>query len=714
MQKTRKAKRFIVLLALMLLVFGCLPSSAASILGFDLDSLWWGICSGLMEIIDWLGQGFNFLVGAETIDVSGNGGNGANIGNLFVTLFNGADDGAVSMTDLYLYLMVGCVLFMLVFVAIGSIKAQFSKSPTDSLQNIGSKSLFALLKMLFIPTVFFVALQAMGAIFEFLIAVMTKGTKSNSIAQALCDACFTKPANPAMQMDLVFHSDYETLSKYVDYGAEFNYLMCFLAACFLLVTLVTVSISLTKRIIEVFFYYLSAPIAICRTPLDDGKSFELWKENVIAKLLSAGGIIICMYLYYGILPQFIDAVDVWVKDDVTGSREVIGKVIKILFIIGGSAVPASASMLMAQLISQGAGQNEANNMMHTQQMLGNALRLGTSIADHASRGVLSGVLGGAGQAGNAMKGAAGALGATPALLGGKSGGGAAAAITNAVSGGGGAAGGAHVPGAMAMAAAMGGTLSNVAKGAASAASGATTTAAAPKLERAASGAAVSSMPGFKGTVGGFLKKAGSNIGAAWSGGSQKIQQTTPFTGTAGKIGAAIGVGIRGTVGTALAIPRALGSTVATKFGESKMGRHLANRRTEKTASRTIAKQEAQRARIQQRNDGKYSGLERAMGGDGDGKTQSTSAYMRDKLAQYEDRAAKIERFLDKKGWSEEGKQAYRQANLKKEADRISAYADVAHGHMDEDALKRFKNFYEGMRSSLYGEKPGSGDEGGQA
>ena len=103
-----------------------------------------------------------------------------------------------------------------------------------------------------------------------------------------------------------------------------------------------------------------------------------------------------------------------------------------------------------------------------------------------------------------------------------------------------------------------------------------------------------------------------------------------------------------------------------------------------------------------------------MRGDGDGKTQSTSAYMREKIAQYEDRAAKIERFLDKKGWSEEGKQAYRQANLKKEADRISAYADVAHGHMDEDALKRFKSFYEGMRSNLYGEKPNSGDEGGQA
>ena len=48
------------------------------IFGFNLDTLWWGICRGLMQIIDWLGQAFNFLIGADMTDANGNGGTGSN------------------------------------------------------------------------------------------------------------------------------------------------------------------------------------------------------------------------------------------------------------------------------------------------------------------------------------------------------------------------------------------------------------------------------------------------------------------------------------------------------------------------------------------------------------------------------------------------------------------------------------------------------------
>ena len=108
---------------------------------FNLDNLWWDICSGFMQIIDWLDQAFSFLIGAVPMTENGTGGQSENISNLFVAIFNG-DNGGVSMTKLYLYIMGACVLLLGAFVAIGAIKSQFTKDATDSLAQIGEKTLF--------------------------------------------------------------------------------------------------------------------------------------------------------------------------------------------------------------------------------------------------------------------------------------------------------------------------------------------------------------------------------------------------------------------------------------------------------------------------------------------------------------------------------------------------------------------------------------------
>lgn len=661
------------------------------VLGLDLDKLWWNISSGLMEIVDWLGKAFNFLVGADTIDASANQGQGDNISNLFVTIFNG-NKGTANMTKLYLGIMLGCIAFLCIFVAIGAVKAQFTKGATDSLQNIGVKSLFAIVKMVAIPVVFFIALQAMGVIFQFLIGVMSQGSNSSSLAQSLCEACYTGTG------DIAFNMDYDELSRLVETGGEFNYLLCILASAFLVVTLVTVSITLTKRIIEVFFYYLSAPIAICRTPLDDGKSFELWKENVVSKLLSAGGIIICMYLFYAIIPLFNGAVTTWQAADVTGKRDVLANVLKILFVIGGSCVPASASMLMAQLISQGAGQNESNNMMHTQQMMGNATRLATAVGSHG----LLGALGGGGKAGAALtKGVGGGvsnlLSGAFGLGSGGSGGGASAMTNGAVAGG--IANAAARTGAAAMAAFSGnggGASPSAAPGGSSGGSSAS---------RVASGTSVKS-------GGGFFSNVKNNAISAWKGAGSKIANTSPFLGVAGKAGALLGAGIRGLAGTVMAAPKAAVQSLKGKIGSTKPFRHLSNKMQERRDARRIKSQGRLEEKASKRTTGKYSNLDRAMELDRqNGGKSNTSEYMLQKMSNYQARADKVEAFLDKKsGWSDERKQEYRRSQLGNEANRISAYADAAHGSMNEQSIARFKGFYDRMSRDLYGDKGAAGGD----
>lgn len=662
-------------------------------LGIDLNGLWWSICRGLMQIIEWLGQAFNFLVGADTIDASANGGTGDNIGNLFVTIFNGGE-GSSNMTRLYLMIMIGCVAFLCIFIAIGAVKAQFTKGPTESLQNIGFKSLFTLIKMIAIPIVFFVALQAMGYIFNFLIGVMNQGNQSVSLAQSICDACYTGSG------DIQFTMKYNDLTALLnDNGGEFNYLMCILASAFLVVTLVTVSITLTKRIIEVFFYYLSAPIALCRTPLDDGKSFDLWKENVVAKLLSAGGIIICMYLFYTIIPLFNNAVTIWQEAaSPAGSRDSIANVIKILFVIGGSCVPASASMLMAQLISQGAGQNESNNMMHTQQMMGNAMRLAGAVGSHALLGAMGGVGTTASTAAKGVGAAAKMLGGATSALGG--GGGAAAAMGSAAGAASAASGG--FTGAVGAAARTGAAAMAAFSGAGGAAgTGAATGSVGADAARAPSGAGSTSSGGFKG----FIGNVGSNFASSWRGAKGKMANTSPFLGAAGKVGALFGAGLRLAAGAVTAIPKAAVKSISGGIANTKFGRHHAKKVEERQAAARLKSEGRREQTAAERTAGKYSSLERAMKLDAEGKTTSnTSQYMMRKIDAYEARAGKVESFLGKQsGWSEETKREYRRSQLESEASRIGAYADVARGHMDEDSIKRFQGFYQKMSNDLYGE-----------
>ena len=109
----------------------------SKVLGIDLDKLWWGISSGLMEIVDSVGKAFNFLIGADTIDASANQGQGDNIGNLFVTIFNGSE-GTANMTRLYLMIMVGCIAFLCIFVAIGAVESQFERIKQEIKHRVNS------------------------------------------------------------------------------------------------------------------------------------------------------------------------------------------------------------------------------------------------------------------------------------------------------------------------------------------------------------------------------------------------------------------------------------------------------------------------------------------------------------------------------------------------------------------------------------------------
>lgn len=344
----------------------------------DFDKVWWSICRAILIIIDSIGQAFNFIIGAGDV-ITTEDGKRETVSGVLENLFTGE---TLNINVTYWWIAVGSVILLGLCLAIGAIKAQFSEDTPKTLGKLTGKTLFSIIKIVAMPLVFWIALMATGVIFNFLLDIMSIGSTSNSIAQLICDACNNSGTN------FYFDAKYADVEDFIKDQDNFQYLMCILSGCFVVVTLTTACISLTKRFVEVFFYYIVAPIAIARTPLDDGKSFDLWKEQTLSKLLGAGGIIICMYLFYRIMPAFIEEVNN--SSTIGGANpQVVKNIICIMFIIGGSCVPASATMMFAQLISQGAGQNEANNMMHTQQMMGNAFRLAGAVGGKAVLGAIT-------------------------------------------------------------------------------------------------------------------------------------------------------------------------------------------------------------------------------------------------------------------------------------------------------------------------------------
>lgn len=368
------------------------------------DELWWGICKGLMNIINLLEQAFTFVVGGSYVSDDGAtsmSGTDNLLSQTFVRLFG--KDG--SMSKVYWSMVIICMCLMIIFVIIGAVRAQFQKDGPESLGKMVGKGFWSILKMLFVPVFFFISLAVVGFIFDQLLTLMA-GNSSSSLVKTLCN-CFSK--DPKIE----WNSDYSAISKSLEDG-NFDFLLCILTGCCLIVTLATATLAVTKRFVKIFFYYVTAPMALSKSILDEGKSWELWKDNLLAQLLGAGGVIISMYIFVQVVPMVSKAID---DTNFDNNNVALKAILKIVFILGMSTVPAGSTALMAQLVSQGAGQNESNDLSHTQQMLGNGMKLAGAVAGKALAGSLTSLASGGGK--NLMSGGASAL---SAMTGGGTGG----------------------------------------------------------------------------------------------------------------------------------------------------------------------------------------------------------------------------------------------------------------------------------------------------
>lgn len=388
--------------------------AASEVSLFDVNSWWWAIQKGLYWIVAAIQDAYNYLVGITPVSNSADKPDTNISGDVLFNLFSDS-----RVTRIWLGFMIFAAVFLIIFLIIGFIKVHFKNE--DQLASRGkmlSKSFGAFLTMLFLPMIMFVAVYFVGFLFQFISAAMNAaiGTTGGDteIANIIHNICIPleagiKPGETVTFWNIPYH-----VLEDAGINSDYNYVLGMLTSGIMVYVLITICLTLVERLIDVIGLYLIGPFTLSRCPLDDGNSFNLWKDLVITRLLSAGGIIIFMYLYFLLMGNMLN----WFAPLQTdSSRETIAKnMVKIFFVIGGAFSAKKGALMVAQMISQNAGIAEGMSQSQSLHMLSSGLAIGSRALFGAMSGIGRGALmagrGGAAAGGSALRGAmAGAGGA---------------------------------------------------------------------------------------------------------------------------------------------------------------------------------------------------------------------------------------------------------------------------------------------------------------
>lgn len=137
---------------------------------------------------------------------------------------------------------------------------------------------------------------------------------------------------------------------------DFDYLIGFIAAVFLLFTIGICLIIFVQRVFELCLLYLASPYFVCMIPLDDGERFSRWREMFIGKCFTGFGSVVGMRMFLMICPMIMGN---RIRFGTSSSPE-MDYMMKLFFIAGGAWAVYKSGPMITSLISSQAGSSEAN------------------------------------------------------------------------------------------------------------------------------------------------------------------------------------------------------------------------------------------------------------------------------------------------------------------------------------------------------------------
>lgn len=239
----------------------------------------------------------------------------------------------------------------------------------------------------------------------------------------LSEDAFTNDMGKQTTWEQLFSIGFRTNENFGLTG--YNYIFAIIVLIILCIALFKAMLLLGDRIIDLITLYLVAPLPIACYPNDDGKRYDVWKELIISKIVSALGYVIAFIVYLTLVEEVYKEFSKYegflnLSFNLTNGSLDQGTILTIVYLMviiaGGLSVPAVYAML-AQLVGQTAGRVAESDLNNANQDIGHVQR-GMMMVGGAVGGAALGIAGkallGSGASGGALKKAAvgGAVGAT--------------------------------------------------------------------------------------------------------------------------------------------------------------------------------------------------------------------------------------------------------------------------------------------------------------
>lgn len=378
--------------------------------------------SGILKLIDYLETAFDVFIGIRDVTYTDPAGNKIT-GSLLEVLLQ-----QDTISTVFWVLTLGALGLALILTIYGTAKSAFDLDFEN--RRPVSKVLAAMMKTFVqfftVPFLVYFLVKLAGVILKSVTDILSFGTQttlgrivfviasldaakdeaynistaSSSITLGTTSADIVRYPFYSMGGDGVAAKDYGSIGTVMDYFnlADFDYLIGFIAAAFLLFTIGVCLIVFVQRIFELILLYIVSPYFVCMMPLDDGEKFSRWREMFIGKCFTGFGSAIGMRLYLMICPMVMGNT---IKFGSASSPE-MDYMMKLFFLAGGAWAVYKSGPMITSLLSAQAGQSE---------QMTSALAGGFLFSQTAGRAIgfgrskLTGALSGLGKKGAGREGA---------------------------------------------------------------------------------------------------------------------------------------------------------------------------------------------------------------------------------------------------------------------------------------------------------------------
>ncbi len=293
----------------------------------------------LFEIIDGLMSIANMLCGIEPITVE------SNKTDFLSYLLN---------NDKVMYGFIGAglvgIFLVMVFSIFAMIKAIKGKSELTPFRVV-AKVFKTLGVFLFVPFV----MIAFSAIVNELMIVLYKATSmgAESMGDFLFKAFLPDGMDPS---GFVNFRDVDSVDAFMELSGydldDYKFFFSWICCIPLLFALAKGLLNFVDRTISIVLLFITSPLSISTSIIDDGAHFKLWRDQVLIKFLTGYGIIIGLNVYILVVSIISNTSVVFFENSF------LNFLFKIAFMLGGALSLERVMALVGNLVSSGAGSNE--------------------------------------------------------------------------------------------------------------------------------------------------------------------------------------------------------------------------------------------------------------------------------------------------------------------------------------------------------------------